>query len=60
MSGHEDFEQLCALAATGDITVEEFVRLRQHLYECTICRAAYREFHGLIYNGLTGLSLIHI
>jgi hypothetical protein len=56
VSGHEDFEQLCALAATGDLTVEEFARLRQHLYECSICRAAYREFHGLICNGLTGLA----
>ena len=56
MSGHEDFEQLCALAATGDLTAEEFVRLRQHLHECSMCRDAYSEFHGLIYDGLAKLA----
>ena len=51
MSGHESFEELCALAVTGDLEPEEFRRLGEHLYECPSCRVAYRDFHALVEHG---------
>src|SRR5262245_54330930 len=51
MSAHESFEQLCALAITGDLDPEEFRRLGEHLYECVSCRASYRDFHAIVERG---------
>src|SRR5262245_8999627 len=51
MSAHESFEQLCALAVTGDLEPEEFRRLGEHLYECASCRASYRDFHAIVERG---------
>ena len=45
-SEHEYFEQLCALAPTGQIPQEEMDCLSQHLSRCEACRetlAGYRE-----------------
>src|SRR5262245_15978426 len=52
MTGHEAFEQLCALAVTGETTAEEFRRLQEHLHECPSCRASYRDFHSILNEGL--------
>src|SRR5262245_32684652 len=56
MSAHEEFEQLCALATTGDLSSEEFRLLGKHLYECATCRASYRDFHAIIERGLPVLE----
>jgi archaellum component FlaC len=56
MSAHESFEQLCALAVTGDLEPEEFRRLGEHLYECASCRAAYRDFHAIVERGLPAIE----
>jgi len=56
MSAHESFEQLCALAVTGDIEPEEFRRLQEHLHECAGCRASYRDFHAVLGQGLPTLD----
>src|SRR5262245_10107760 len=52
MSAHDEFEQLCALATTGDLSSDEFRLLGKHLYECASCRASYRDFHAIIEHGL--------
>ena len=36
MLKHETFEELCALAATGELSPEEEARLADHLQECEI------------------------
>src|SRR5207237_7705527 len=56
MSTHERFEQLCALAATGDLSPDEFSQLREHLLECTSCRAAYGDFHSIVEEGFPALE----
>jgi len=48
---HETFEALCALATTGDLSCEEFRRLREHLLECAGCRASYSDFHAITERG---------
>jgi hypothetical protein len=57
MADHEWFEQLCALAVTGDLEPEEFRQLGEHLYECVECRASYQEFHTIIERGLPTLKV---
>ena len=52
MSDHDSFDRLCALAAAGDLSSDEFLRLQEHLHECPLCRAAYRDFHTLLHQGL--------
>jgi Tfp pilus assembly protein PilN len=56
MSAHEPFEQLCALAVTGDLNPEEYQRLAAHLAECASCRASYADFHTIIETGLPSLE----
>src|SRR5215831_8502891 len=56
MSDHEWFEQLCALAVTGDLEPEEFRELGEHLYECAQCRASYQDFHAIMERGLPTLK----
>ena len=56
MAAHEAFEQLCALAVTGEIAVEEFRQLQEHLHECPMCRACYRDFHSILGEGLPTLA----
>jgi len=51
MSRHEHFEELCALAAAGQLSAEEERQLDEHLKECDVCRQTSDEFstvlHGL-------------
>src|SRR5262245_38591393 len=56
MPAHESFEQLCALAVTGDLEPEEFRLLGEHLYECTSCQASYRDFHAIMDRGFPALE----
>jgi anti-sigma factor RsiW len=45
---HQEFEELCALAATGELTREEWLRLEAHLAECDACREALRQYERVI------------
>jgi hypothetical protein len=56
MSSHEAFEELCARATTGDLSSDEFSRLREHLFECAGCRAAYGDFHAIAEQGFPVLD----
>ena len=48
MSKHEEFEELCALRATGQLTEDEELRLTEHLAGCPLCRAACDEFSAIL------------
>jgi hypothetical protein len=41
---HEWFEELCALAAIGELAAAEFRDLQEHLAGCTHCRQLYADF----------------
>jgi archaellum component FlaC len=51
-SNHEHFEELCALAASAQISEPEFVELQDHLEGCVDCRSAYADFIDLFHNKL--------
>ncbi len=41
---HEQFEELCALAVSGQLREEELAVLQEHLQNCAECRTLSREF----------------
>jgi hypothetical protein len=49
---HENFEELAALAAVGELSALELERLRHHLAECSRCRDAYGAFADVASNDL--------
>jgi hypothetical protein len=52
MSNHDYFEELSALAASGQISESEFVELEDHMRDCARCQSAYADFIDLIHNKL--------
>src|SRR5260370_13757145 len=42
--GKEWYEELCALAAVGELSSSEFEELQKHLAECEDCRQVYADF----------------
>jgi len=48
----EYFDELCALAAGGQISEAEFTALQDHMEQCARCRSAYADFVDLIHDKL--------
>src|SRR5262245_6124328 len=48
-SHQEYFEELCALAASGQISEAEFIELQDHLQQCSQCRSVYVDFVDLLH-----------
>jgi hypothetical protein len=46
-ASHDEFEVLCALAASGDLTETEHTALREHLRDCTSCQNYLVEMRRL-------------
>src|SRR5215831_1983770 len=51
-SPHQHFEELCSLAASGQIHEPEFVELQDHLQQCAHCRLTYNDFIDLLHDKL--------
>jgi hypothetical protein len=51
-SHSEYFQELCALAAGGQISEPEFADLQNHLQDCAQCRSAYADFTDLLHDKL--------
>lgn len=47
-SQHEQFLELCALAASGNLSETEGKKLREHLADCSECREAIRDFNSVV------------
>src|SRR5215471_17508342 len=48
----EYFEELCALAASGQISEPEFIELQDHMRDCARCQSAFADFIDLLHNKL--------
>src|SRR5262245_470298 len=51
-SHHEHFEELSAIAASGQISEIEFLELQKHLQHCADCRSSYTDFVDLLHDKL--------
>lgn len=49
---HDHFEELCALAALGQISEREFVELQSHLEVCPACRVEQVDYVNLMHHKL--------
>ncbi len=49
---HEHYEELCALAVSGQICSDEFAELRSHLKICSSCRTRCGEFAEILHEHL--------
>jgi hypothetical protein len=56
MSSHEEFLELCASAAAGELRFDERARLDAHLAECPDCRRAMTEYEVATRTGLTAME----
>jgi len=52
----EEFAELCALATTGALTLEEYARLENHIGGCQKCRTVLAEYHRLASEGMAKLG----
>ena len=48
MPKHEQFEEMCALAALGELSQEARDELKRHLHECNSCRASMEQFSAVL------------
>ncbi len=47
MSTHAQFEQLCVLATSGQLSAAESALLNEHLRECGACSSFFKDVHAL-------------
>jgi len=45
---HEEFLELCALAASGSLSEAEGKKLQEHLVTCSECREAMKDFNAVV------------
>lgn len=56
MNTHEQYEELCALAASGQASPDELTELRSHLEGCPTCRSTAYDFTQISVQGLSQLA----
>ncbi len=55
-SPHDEFLELCAISTSGQLTVEEQKRLREHLAVCPSCREAVKQYDAVVSNVIPVLA----
>jgi hypothetical protein len=53
---HEEFQELCALSTTNELTAEEWTRLEEHLAICSECREQKREYEQVVATAVPALA----
>ena len=53
---HDEFLELCAASTTGDLSVDEQKRLREHLVICSSCREALRQYESIASNLIPAIA----
>src|SRR5688572_23212455 len=52
-TSHENFQELCALAAVGELSEEELSALKAHISLCVSCRIVYADYADILHNKLS-------
>jgi TolA-binding protein len=53
---HHEFEELCALSTTGELTIEEWTRFTQHLAQCHACRELKAQYEQVVVKAMPALA----
>src|SRR5215468_250963 len=48
MGPHDEFLELCAISASGELTEEEQKKLNDHLAVCASCREALQQYESIV------------
>src|SRR5258707_15673990 len=56
--GKDWYEELCALAAIGELSSSEFEELQKHLAECENCRQVYADFRRVTAGDLGAVAAL--
>jgi hypothetical protein len=51
-----EFEELCALSTTGELSLEETTFLERHLASCAKCRAVAADYHAVSRTGMARIA----
>ena len=54
--GHDDFLELCAFAASGQLTADEHERLQEHLPGCASCREAMAQYRAIVDHAIPAIT----
>jgi hypothetical protein len=60
LNTHEQYEELCALAASGQASQDELTDLSAHLESCPSCRSATYDFTQISAQALSQLAAKHL
>ena len=53
---HDEFLELCAASTTGDLSVDEQKRLKEHLVVCSSCREALCQYESIVGDVIPAIS----
>jgi hypothetical protein len=53
---HREFQELCALSTTGELTAGEWARLSEHLAHCAACREIKQQYERLVTTVIPALA----
>jgi hypothetical protein len=53
---HEEFEELCALSTSGELTAEEWKQLEEHQAHCALCRESQMQFERVVATAIPSLA----
>ena len=53
---HDEFQELCAVSTSGQLTEEEQNRLQEHLAVCPACREALREYESVVNDAIPAIG----
>src|SRR6185312_2458467 len=53
---HDEFLELCAASASGDLTDDEKKRLQEHLAICASCREALSQYASIVDHVIPALA----
>ena len=53
---HDEFLELCAVATSGHLSIEERQKLREHLAVCPSCREAMQQYEAVVGHALPAMA----
>ena len=53
---HQEFQELCALSTTGELTAKEWARLSEHLIGCQACKEAQQQYERVVAAAIPALA----
>jgi hypothetical protein len=53
---HQEFQELCALSTTGELTAEEWGRFTEHLTHCDECQETKQQYERVVATAIPALA----